>query len=221
MRARILPTCCLCSIVYSDEVANLLSIFSVLILSVPYIRGDVALSCCLTEVVQGKHNSKPLVKNILARGRPFFTPFHRASVAVYSLVSHHGLNMCHLFPGARLRPVATWWTCRCHLCEYSGLLKKLKEAQSWNDHCSAKMTTTYLPRVHRYLPGTRKEMTLIKSAVGDERIHSDACAVEGVKRDFLEQEWFLQSVKKLCSPWPFLLELQTWHDHDNSFLYDT
>jgi hypothetical protein len=48
--ALILLTCCLCSIVYSDEVANLCAfIFSLLILSVAYIIGDVTLNCFLAE----------------------------------------------------------------------------------------------------------------------------------------------------------------------------
>jgi hypothetical protein len=48
--ALILLTCCLCSIVYSDEVANLFaSISSLVILSVAYIISDIALSCDLAE----------------------------------------------------------------------------------------------------------------------------------------------------------------------------
>jgi hypothetical protein len=48
--ALILLTCCLCSIVYSDEVANLCAfISSLLILFVAYIIGDVALSFFLKE----------------------------------------------------------------------------------------------------------------------------------------------------------------------------
>jgi hypothetical protein len=48
--ALILLMCGLCSIVYSDEVANLCaSISSLLILSVAYIIGDVTLSCFLAE----------------------------------------------------------------------------------------------------------------------------------------------------------------------------
>jgi hypothetical protein len=55
-RALILLTCCLCSIVYPDEVANLCaSIFSLFILSVPYVSGDVALSRFRTEKGQGEH----------------------------------------------------------------------------------------------------------------------------------------------------------------------
>jgi hypothetical protein len=49
-RALILLSCCLCSIVYSDEVANLCaSISSLLILSVAYIISDVTLSCGLAD----------------------------------------------------------------------------------------------------------------------------------------------------------------------------
>jgi hypothetical protein len=49
-RAFILLTCCLCSIEYSDEVANLCAyISSLLILSVAYIISDVALNCNLAE----------------------------------------------------------------------------------------------------------------------------------------------------------------------------
>jgi hypothetical protein len=49
-RALILLTCCLCSVVYSDEVANLsASISSLLILSVAYIIGAVTLSFFLAE----------------------------------------------------------------------------------------------------------------------------------------------------------------------------
>jgi hypothetical protein len=48
--ALIFLTCCLCSIVYSYEVANLCaSISSLLILSVAYIIGDVTLSFFLAE----------------------------------------------------------------------------------------------------------------------------------------------------------------------------
>jgi hypothetical protein len=49
-RALIFLTCCLCSIVYSDEVANLCaSISSLLVHSVAYIISDVALNCGLAE----------------------------------------------------------------------------------------------------------------------------------------------------------------------------
>jgi hypothetical protein len=48
--ALILLTCCLCSIVYSDEVAKLCaSISSLLILSIAYIIGDVTLSYYLAD----------------------------------------------------------------------------------------------------------------------------------------------------------------------------
>jgi hypothetical protein len=49
-RALSLLTCCLCSMVYSDEVANLCaSVSSLVILSVAYIISDVTLRCGLAE----------------------------------------------------------------------------------------------------------------------------------------------------------------------------
>jgi hypothetical protein len=102
-RALILLTCCLRSIVYSDEVANLCaSISSLLILSVAYIISDVALGCGLAEKEQGEHKLlNRLQKTFLLEEDPSHPP-HRPSPAAAS-------KSVISFPVARR-------TCCCHNC---------------------------------------------------------------------------------------------------------
>jgi hypothetical protein len=83
--ALILLTCCLCSIVYSDEVANLCaSISSLLDLSVAYMISDVTLRCFLAEKEQGEHKLlNRLQTSFLLKEDPSH-PLHRPSPAADS-----------------------------------------------------------------------------------------------------------------------------------------
>jgi hypothetical protein len=75
-RALILLTCCLYSIVYSDEVANLCaSISSLLILSVAHIISDVALSCGLAKKEYGEHKLLNRLQKTFLPEVTLFIPF--------------------------------------------------------------------------------------------------------------------------------------------------
>jgi hypothetical protein len=84
----------------------------------PYPMLAATLLLAVFEQKRGKGNTnfKPLSKNILARGKPFLFPSTAQASHCFRPSPITDLKRVISFPVARLRPVGTWRTYRCHLC---------------------------------------------------------------------------------------------------------